>query len=44
MKSAIRCLKVSGCIYSINIFNNYFTKIKIEMKKLYAGLETKMKD
>ena len=38
MKSAIHCLKVSFYIYSIMIFNNNCTKIKVN-KKLYAGLE-----
>ena len=30
-------------IYSINIFNNNFTKIKVN-KKVYAGFETKIKN
>ena len=43
LKSAMHCLKVSAYIYSINIFNNNFTKIKVN-KKVYAGLETRMKN
>ena len=43
LKSAMHCLKVRAYIYSINIFNNNFTKIKVH-KKVYAGLETKMKN
>ena len=32
MRSAIHCLKVSGYIYSTNIFNNNFIKIKVNKK------------
>ena len=43
LKSAMHCLKVSAYIYSINILNINFTKIKVN-KKVDAGLETKMKN
>ena len=43
LKSEIHYLKVSGYVYSINIFNNNLTKIKLN-KKVYTRLEMKMKN